>query len=230
MRFPNAAKGVKKIFTAEILKLISYICLIAAALFVIGVIASTNIDQIESDDIASVLNGLPAGVIGGFFGAIGLALIFGILLAVAFVVNLLGCINARHDDENFKTALFFLIVSVVFAIASVFVMSNGFGSILYSLATLSDTLATIFVIAGGVRLADQLNRGDISKKGTNVLKLIIVIEAISFVAGFITTFLRGSATMVAAIILFMATLILSFVKYIMYLSFLSKTKKMLNES
>ena len=218
MSFPNAAKGIKRIYTAEILKLIGYICLILAA--IVGVVALAAPGD-EAYGAAETLS------LGGFIGAIVLVVAFAILMITAFIMNLIGYINARNDNENFKTALVFLIVGIVFTGISVFVINNGLSSILYSLSTLSETLSTIFVIAGVMQIARQLGREDISKKGTTVLKLIITTEVISFILSFISTFLRGGTTEIVSTVLLLASLLVTFIKYIMYLSFLSKSKKML---
>lgn len=218
MSFPNAAKGIKRIYTAEILKLIGYICLILAA--IVGVVALAAPGD-EASGTAETLS------LGGFIGAIVLVVAFAILMITAFIMNLIGYINARNDNENFKTALVFLIVGIVFTGISLFVINNGLSSILYSLSTLSETLSTIFVIAGVMQIARQLGREDISKKGTTVLKLIITTEVISFILSFISTFLRGGTTEIVSTVLLLASLLVTFIKYIMYLSFLSKSKKML---
>ena len=218
MSFPNAAKGIKRIYTAEILKLIGYICLILAA--IVGVVALAAPGD-EASGAAETLS------LGGFIGAIVLVVAFAILMITAFIMNLIGYINARNDNENFKTALVFLIVGIVFTGISVFVINNGLSSILYSLSTLSETLSTIFVIAGVMQIARQLGREDISKKGTTVLKLIITTEVISFILSFISTFLRGGTTEIVSTVLLLASLLVTFIKYIMYLLFLSKSKKML---
>lgn len=222
MQFPNAAKGIKRIFRAEILKIFSYICLFFAA--VTGFIALLA----SSDDVTSGTSEALSS--GGLIGAIVLGAAFVILIIIAFIMNMVGCVNARNDNENFKTALVFLIVSITFSIVSVFVLHNGLSNIIYSMATLSETLTTIFVIAGVMQIANQLGRDDINKKGATVLKLIITAEVISFILTFISTFLRGGTTEIISTALFLASVVVSFIKYIMYLSFLSKSKKMLQEA
>lgn len=218
MSFPNAAKGIKRIYLAEILKLIGYICLILAA--IVAVVAFAALGD-EASDAAGALS------LGGLIGTIVLVVVFGVLMITAFIMNLVGYINARNDNENFKTALVFLIVDIVFSIISLFIINNGLGSILYSLSTLSETLATIFVIAGVMQIAHQLGRNDINKKGTTVLKLIIATECITFVLSFISTFFRNDTTSILSVVLFLGSLLLSFIRYILFLSFLSKSKRML---
>ena len=222
MSFPNAAKGIKRIYRAEILKLFGYICLFVA---VIGAAVALSLsDGSGSSGAADSLS----------LGSIILAVIVGIacavLMIISFIMNVLGYINARNDNENFKTALVFLIVGIVFSVISVFVLNQGISSVLYSLSTLSETLATIFVIAGVMQIAFQLGREDINKRGSTVLKLIIAVECITFVLSFISTFFRGDSTSLVSTLLLVASLLVSFIKYILYLSFLSKSKKMLTEN
>lgn len=223
MKFPNAAKGIKKIYSAEIMKLVSYICLIVAA--VIGVIAIAAATGTGGSD-----TGL--AVFAGGVGAVVLVIAFIVLLIISFIMNLVGFINASHDGDSFKTALIFLILGIIMSALSGFftAKNSGVGNVFYSLSTLSDTLATIFVIAGGVKLADRLNVGEVSRKGSNVLKLIIVVEIITFIVSFISTFMGGVATSIVSAVLLLTAFILSFIKYIMYLSFLSQAKKMLMEN
>lgn len=219
MKFPNAAKGVKRIFTAEILELISTICMVVAVvLLILGLVAGNK----DTDSGLAV-----AG--GSWMIALIFMLAWVVLSVIAFIMNLVGIINASHDESNFKSALFFLIVSIVSVIlSSVFVNTNSMASsLLYSLYSLMNVFVTIFVIAGGVKLADKLNRGDISTKGTNVLKLIIVVNILSLISMLVSTFMGGMMVSVTAAVLSLVALVLNIVQYFMYLSFLSKAKKML---
>lgn len=233
MKFPNAAKGIKKIFSAEILRLFGGICMIiAATVFVIGLAtASLNINDLSNvQNISGLLAGASASTAVTMF-LIGLCIIgvAFILYFIGFILNLVGYINARRDDDAFLSALVFLLISIVFSVIYSFTISNGVGGVMYSLASLCQTIATIFVIAGVVKLADRLNRGDVSSMGSNILKLLITIEVIAFIISLITTFMGGAAASVTAAILLLVAFVLSFIKYIMYLVFLSKAKKMLAE-
>ncbi|MBQ3330576.1 MAG: hypothetical protein IJG87_05300 [Ruminococcus sp.] len=228
MKFPNAAKGVKKIFSAEILKLIGTIFLIVAAIIIavsfVGAVGTSGGASIaESEDALALLGG------GVLFAGI-FAFAWMVLTLIAFILNLVGIINASRDETNFKSALLFLIVGIVTSIlAGVFYNNGTVSSLLYSVYNLVSLFVYIFVIAGAVKLADKLNRGDVSAKGTNVLKLIIVINILSLIANLIATFMGGMVASVTASVLFIVALVLGVIQYFMYLSFLSKAKKMLAE-
>lgn len=223
MSFPNAAKGVKRIFTAEILKLFAYICLI------IGVITTAILYLSDGNE---TFNSAAAVSLGALVVSVIMAITYVVLMVTSFIMNLVGYINARNDNENFKTALVFLSVGIVFSVVQVFLVNKGIGSIMYSLSTLSETLATIFVIAGVMQIAFQLGREDISKKGATVLKLIIAVECITFVLSFFSTFFRSEANSFSStsVLLLGASILINFIKYILYLLFLSKSKRMLAEN
>ena len=225
MKFPNAAKGMKKIFTAEILTLLASIFLVVATcLIVFGYAAGMAGTETGSDDGI-----LLAG--GSFLIALIFMIAWLVLAVIAFIMNLVGVINASHDEQNFKSALIFLIIGIVSAILSgVFANSNGtLSSMLYSLSSLMNIFVTIFVIAGGVKLADRLNRGDVSAKGSNILKIIVVVAVLSLIASLIATIMGGMIASVTAGVLAIVALILNIIQYFMYLSFLNQAKKMLAE-
>ncbi len=220
MRFPNAAKGLKKIFTAEILNLIGAILMVIMAGVLVGSLVAGKIG-----------NTVSVSIMGGGLVGVGVLFIAAMVLGIiAFIMNLVGVINANHDESNFKSALIFLIISIIASVLAGVFTSNGMvSSLMRSLSTLMSLFVTIFVISGSIKLADQLNRGDVSTSGTNVLKMIIVVKVIELIVSLIVSFMGGMVASVVACILFLASVILNIIQYFMYLSFLNKAKKMLNE-
>lgn len=223
MRFPNAAKGMKKIFSAQVMSLIGTLLLIAA--LVLGVIG------VATGQIGGELDLEVAGF--ELIGALAFAAAWLILSFIAFIVNLVGIFNASRDESNFKNAWFFLALSILMAmIAGAFAPVNGMGmfsSLMYTLSSLLNLFVTLFIISGGVKLADQMNRGDVSALGSNVLKLIVVVKVIELIVCLISSFMGGMAASVVAGILAIVAIALSVIQYFMYLVFLNKAKKMLNE-
>lgn len=222
MKFPNAAKGVKKIFTAEILNLIGTIFMVIGV--IIAAIGMLGAAGAQSSD------GKALAIGGGLMVALIFIAVYMILAIIAYIMNLVGIINASKDETNFKSALIFLIVGIVTTIlVAVFRNNPVVYSMLLSLGNLMNVFVNIFVIAGGVKLADRMNRGDVSTKGTNVLKLIIVVAILSLIASLISSFMGGMVASVTAAVLLIVSLILNLIKYFMYLSFLGKLKKSLAE-
>ena len=220
MRFPNAASGVKKIFTAEILALISEILLLFAGVLVVIALAAAQNNANDS---------LALGTLAGFaifgFGATVIAII-------AFILKIVGISQASKDENSFKTAIICLIIGIVGSLVySIFQTSSptvaSIGNLIYQLMNL---FVTIFVISGIIKLADQLNDGVVSAKGSTLLKLITVIYALTIIANIIVLILGGYAVSIVAAIIYLIALILTVVQYIMYLVYLANAKKMLAEN
>ncbi len=220
MRFPNAASGVKKIFTAEILALISEILLLFAGVLVVIALGAAQNNANDS---------LALGTLAGFaifgFGAT-------VIAVIAFILKIVGISQASKDENSFKTAIICLIIGIVGSLVySIFQTSSptvaSIGNLIYQLMNL---FVTIFVISGIIKLADQLNDGVVSAKGSTLLKLITVIYALTIIANIIVLILGGYAVSIVAAIIYLIALILTVVQYIMYLVYLANAKKMLAEN
>lgn len=225
MRFPNAAKGVKRIFTAQILQLIGSICGVIGLLIVVGGLAAAGITKGSDAGIAAL--------VGGSIGGVMLIIAYIVLVIIAFIMQLVGIINARHDEDSFKSALICLIIEIIAPVIGGFFMNTNatVTSLFTTFGNLMGLFVTIFIISGIIKLADQLNRGDVSTKGSNILKIIIVIAGLSLILSIVSSFmLTNIAIMVTAMILLAVALVLSVVQYIMFLTLLAKAKKMLLES
>ena len=97
MKYPNAAKGINKIYIAEILSIMAAIL----AIVVMILVASNNIDTgISGEEAAQVLQ---KANIGTPFVVLGVVMM--LLMLVSFFMNLTGIISASKDEAGFKRAL-----------------------------------------------------------------------------------------------------------------------------
>ena len=114
MKFPNAANGVKKLFTAEILQIIAAVALAAAAIMSLVMLANA------ANENAGATLGFGAGTLVFSIGGAVVSLI-------SFILTIVGLVKASKDDNGFKTALAFIILAVVATIVgSCFQSSNTF--------------------------------------------------------------------------------------------------------
>ena len=97
MKFPNAAKGVKKIFNAEIISLIA--ALIGGAGLVMSLIGASN----ETDESAGTTLLAVSGA---------LLIVSGIALLVAGIMNIIGFIQAAKDEKGIKRAVLCTVFSL----------------------------------------------------------------------------------------------------------------------
>ena len=189
MNYPNAAKGLKMMFWAEI-----------------------------------------AAIIAAVFAIIPLIGVIGSLAAIACsVISILGVYTAGKDDEGYKKAFTFTIISLVGAVVGACL---GFipvvGTILASLISIAcsilDLLVTYYVITTSANILRGIGANEIADKGMNVWKMVmfctiagVIISLLALIP--IVNIIAGVLAIVVAIVELIAN--------ILYLMFLFKSYKAL---
>lgn len=223
MRFPNAAKGVKKIFSAEILSLIGALVggVMTTLIIVLGISANAQ------DDIGVGITFTLVIVLG--IAALAIVLVGGIL-------NIVGYIQAAIDESDFRKAIFCTVLYIIFSVASTLIgAQTGFlgwlATAFHAISQIAKLCVTLFAIGGLMNLSAECNRSDLVEKGRNILTVIVWIYVISFVMIFMTRVFRESVvnTTIASI-LSVVVIVLGIIEYVLYLSYLLKTSKMLSEN
>ena len=235
MKFENAFRGVKKIFTAEILLIIAACCsIVAGSIFIISIAPAAAASQAGTalTDAEALFSGI--GVLIALIVFLG----YLVLTTIAFILHIVGVANASHDDSAFKTALYLSIAAIVLAIVSgIFnpysgTTINTTNEIIYTIANscklICELAATLFIIQGIINLADKLNNNAMVDKGKNIYKVIICIYALILIASVLSTIFRASTFIaVLAMIMLIVAGVLQIAQYILYLVYLAKAKKML---
>ena len=215
MRFPNAFRGVKKIWLAELLMLLAAV--IGIVLIVVIAANSTLVGEeiVVNEDAVRT----PAAILG-----IGTALI----ALVAFVLNLLGLINARKDDSAFSIALLVTLLGIAASAISVIWSSNqNLVKWMDTALTIFSMLASYYVLTGIANLAEQYP--DPATKALALKSRTLVEGTFCATAVFkliINIFKIQDGSTIYTILSIIA-LVLELVSYVLYLRALSKGKKML---
>lgn len=221
MKFPYAAKGVSKIFNAEIISLIG--ALIGGVGMILSFIAvSGNVD--ESTSYALII-------------ATGACvLVAGIIIAVAGIMSIVGYFQAGKDEASFKKAILCVLFSIVFtAVASFFANQTGFFGWLYTILTVvgnvCNMLATIFLILGLMALSVKCSRPDMVKHGKDMLITLVILYILTFILNFFIRLGAESTAFGSSIVNWLSGLSLCFTVflYVFQIYFLGKAKKMLKE-
>lgn len=220
MNFPNALKGVKKIYTSEILLLLAGI---------LGGVASFFGTQAQQQIAQGGTEGLDAGTA---FGVMIPVLAAGLVEIIATLVQFFGLKDASADDEYFKQgytyAFIGLVASIVFSVLS---YSKIGGSMMNDLGTIVSNfiqvVVTFYVISGIKNLADRLGNAEMVERGKKVFNIYAAAVILSSVVQLATAVLQDKMKMFVVGILGAVALILSIVGFILYMGYLSKAKKML---
>lgn len=213
MRFPNAYKGVSRIYLAEILSLIAAILGIISAVVVLAGAGS-----------AAAGNGGTGLVVGG-----GLFLtITMILMLASFIINIIGVSNAAQDEPAFKTAMIFILVGILCSILGGVLASN---LVVYSIASIVSRVCEILVfwfsINGISNLAVALENNEIYERADSLAKLILGVYIAVIILTIVTSFI--ALPFFLSTVISIVTSICLIVAYFMYLSLLSGAKNMLAE-
>ena len=211
MKYPNALKGIKKIYTSQILTLLAGI--LSGTLSVLG----DGIGQNAPDSKMALLAAL-------FLG-------FAAFTIIAYLLNLVGTIQAGKDESSFKNALLWIVIGIALTVIAVILgEQHSFYSILTSATRLADILTTVCIIQGVISLAKRIGNEEQAQRGKKVLNMIIIIYALSFVLLVVSRFfgaeklspmILGACGLVALVLLIIA--------YITFLKLLSRARKMLEK-
>ena len=227
MKFPHAQKGVKKIFTAQILSLIATVIGIAA---IIIALVGFRKGPVETDlQDALVLLSLLIGAVDG------------VVVLVSLILNLVGVIQAKKNEAYFGKALICTIIALIAMACFVGITSfaragsimkitslTRIGGIMDLIADLANACAIIFTVVGIQMLSDELARADIRNLGRFICRLLCwtyTVMLLANVASLIFAYLPD-VVLLGEWIMFAAEL-LKTAAFVVYLIFLGKAVKML---
>ena len=212
MSYQNALIGIKRIYKAQIIMLISTIVTILTAIISNFVIASS---AYQGRGYSS--NGARNTLI--VLGVFSLAYIA--LMIVAFILNLMGLSSAKKDETSFASAMIFAWIGIA---ASILYSVTGKNPLFSWIVNLCNLLTSLFIIKGIINIANKLGESQMQMKGSRLFTIMIIV----WVLGVINDFLKQFSTF-KGIVVFLY-FILSIISYIMYLSFLSDTGKMMERN
>ena len=219
MKYPNAAKGIRKIWLAEILGILGVVLAIA----LVFMVASNHIDTSMSGEEA--VQAMEAAKIGGPVLVLGIGMM--LLMVVSYILNFVGIFNASKDEEGFKRALWVLLACIVFGLAAGFLENSNpkVANWLKVPSTLFELVVAIYVLEGIGSIATSLGRQDVAKLSAQsrtwyMCALVLSAAAEVFVALGTTGSVLNTTSGVAAGLL-------QIVAYVIYLRVLSKARQML---
>ena len=217
MKFPNAAKGISKIFTSEILALIATIATGVATILAAVMYASAKTNS-------------TAGAAASGIGMLVLGLGASVLLVIALILQIVGVVQTSRDEDSFKMIIYLTIFTLIVAVvAAIFSRVAFLNNIANAVSAIGGFVTTLLVILGIGNLGAQVGNEEVVDKCSNQFKLILWIGIVSLLASFFSIFLPTVAAQGIIIALAVVGIVLEIVQYVLYLSLLSKAKKMLND-
>ncbi len=215
MRFPNAFRGVKKIWLAELLMLLAAVI----GIILVFVIAANGTLVGEQEIVINEAAKTPISILGIFTTVIAL---------IALILNLVGLINARGDDAGFRIALLVTVLGIIASAVSAIWSTNQVLVKWMDIAvTIFSLFASYYVLTGIANLADKYP--DPATKALALKSRTLVEGSFCATALFklIISIFKIQDGSTISTILSVVALLLELVSYILYLRALSKGKQML---
>lgn len=217
MKFPNAAKGISKIFTSEILALIATIATGVATILAAVMYASAKTNS-------------TAGAAASGIGMLVLGLGASVLLVIALILQIVGVVQTSKDEDSFKMIIYLTIFTLIVAVvAAIFSRVTFLNNIANAVSSIGSFVTTLLIILGIGNLGVQVGNDEVIDKCSSQFKLILGIGIVALLARFFCIFLPTVPAQGIVIALAVVALVLNVIQYILYLSLLSKAKKMLND-
>lgn len=210
MKFPNAYKGVKNIFSSEILNLIS------AVLSSLLVIAAA-VDKQRS--------------LTGF--VLVIALFAGLGSIAALILQLVGIFQAAKDETSFEKARVSIITALVLSFLSA-VYGDDPAVIAVPLklaASIASLCCGLFIIKGIMNLSRRLHQVDMTDRGRRLYHFILIVACSGTVLELISAILpRTYGSGIFVLILSLAALGLAVTEIVMLFRYYSRTLTMLQQA
>ena len=214
MRFPNAYRGVKKIWLAEMLMLLAAIVGI-----IMVIVMAANGTMVGEDIVINEGVKTPIAVLG---------IVTAVIALVAFILNLIGLINANNDDSAFRIALLVTILGIVAsAVSAIWSNNETLNKWMDTALIICSMFASYYVLTGIANLAEKMS--DAATKAVALKSRTLVEGSFCATALFkliISIFKIQNGSTISTILAVIA-LLLELVSYILYLRALAKGKKML---
>lgn len=167
MNFPNAYKGVKKIFTAEIFAIVSLVLLLICPILAVVLTKTTSDNETAAVALAALIV---------LFAGLGLAV-------ASFVVNLTGIVQAKKDEGRFYYAFVFVIIPIIASIfVAIFSQNTYVQNIANTVNNVCEVMVMIYIIGGIRNLAEKLGDGKMVSSGNFALRVIITIYVLLLIA------------------------------------------------
>lgn len=213
MKYPNAQKGISKIYLSELLNLLADIA--------IGIVLVILVMHYQSATQDIRMGG--AAVLLLVCSAAGTILNF-----ISLIMMVIGTVQTAKDQLLFRPVMILTLVNIAVATATAFfpvdTYLSNFGTVAGQLISL---ICSLLIILGISRMATQLQNTAVNAKCAGMLKIVLGIGAVALLVRLFNIFMVSTAAQGVNISLAVFSLVLNVLQYIFYLPLLSSAKKML---
>ena len=213
MEFLGVKKGINFIIVGEIMGVISSILFGFATLFLAISLTTINSGNADEQGVVFILSSVPG-------------LISRITVILSSIVLGIGLIKALRDESKFKEALVILIISMLI-FSSQFVLQSIQMEYFEIALGLADMWVMVAILQGMVSILDKMKNNDLAEKGIRAIKWSVALTSVSVISNLSYEFFVSNTSLVwAGVSITIVSAAAQIINYIIYISFLSKTKRL----
>ena len=213
MEFLGVKKGINFMIVGEIMGVISSILFGFATLLLAISSTTINSGNVDELNIVLILSFVPA-------------LISRITVILSSIVLGIGLIKALRDESKFKEALVILIISMLI-FSSQFILQNIQMEYFEIALGLADMWVMVAILQGMVSILDKMKNNDLAKKGIRAIKWSVALTSVSVISNLSYEFFVSYTSLVwAGVSITIVSAAAQIINYIIYISFLNKTKRL----
>ncbi|MBQ6153615.1 MAG: hypothetical protein IJJ15_07710 [Ruminococcus sp.] len=221
MQFPNAEKGIKKIFASAVLEIIGAAGMVISAFITLVIAAMIEQGSVGEDSVTGLI---------GLIGIIGLAVSL-ILTLIAKILSIVGYAQASKDEGSFKIAISVSIAIIAVGILYlIFYNHEVLSNIISQIMDLLSLIVVIYVIQGIINLAEAIGDAKIIKRGKTLFILITILYGLTCVSNLIAAIFKDETASIIASSISLVAELFGTIQLIIYIVFLGKAKKMLKNN
>lgn len=154
------------------------------------------------------------------------ALISRITVILSSIVLGIGLIKALRDESKFKEALVILIISMLI-FSSQFILQNIQMEYFEIALGLADMWVMVAILQGIVSILDKMKNNDLAQKGIRAIKWSVALTSVSVISNLSYEFFVSYTSLVwAGVSITIVSAAAQIINYIIYIRFLSKTKRL----
>ncbi len=216
MRFPNAYNGIKKVFLAQILMVISIAAIIIGA--AITVVTFSDLYSLSSvEELYGSVAVLSIATLGGV-----------VISIIAFIINAIGLHAAGKDEGCFRIAFWMTIIALALSVVSSLLQTANpsLSGWFQFVGNILEIAVIEYAVMGIISLAEQLSDNKVASMGRKLRILITVLWIVILALAIFRIFTNVELVAVIAL----AGALLELVVYIIYIILVGRAKGMLAKS
>jgi len=218
MEFPNAKKGIGMLVVSEIMTLVYVGIGLLFSMVMVGV--SLVISEVQASTAAS-------GIVS--WVQMIMTVVMAAIILGAYVVRVIGVVHCSRDEPLFKTTLYVIAVGFAATVLELIFSENvAVSSACSMVSNITDLCIAIFIIQGVRNIGAQLGNAEIEKRGKYLVTIAIIAYSMIILANAVGTIMNNNVGAVIANAIEIGAGILEIVQYVLFLIYILKAKKMLN--